>query len=242
MMKKRISIPLLLIIFFVGFMLAIQYNSINHGQDERDTRDNWAIRNELAKQKNIQSRLHEEIRQMNHTLKQYEAEAESDPEQVLKSTVNQLKEQAGFLAVEGPGLVLEIKPSPESVAFGIPIETIPSDLLTRFINEINRFEKLQIEIDGKRFSTLSPIRDINGITTVNGLNVSNPPFMIKIITENLEEAHRLSSYIQSSSLRDDFYLDNLVIDIHEVSEQIQLSNWTKPLDTNYLKEREKGEG
>ena len=73
----------------------------------------------------------------------------------------------------------------------MPITGISPDLLTRFVNEVNRFKGHSLEIDGKRFTTLSSIRDINGITTVNGMNVSTPPFTMKIITHTLQDSEKI---------------------------------------------------
>ena len=59
----------------------------------------------------------------------------------------------------------------ESIAIGQPIDGISPDLLIRLINEINRFKAKAIEVDGKRIIYSSPIRDVNGNTTVNNLEV-----------------------------------------------------------------------
>lgn len=234
--KPKVSIALIFIVSLVGFMLAVQYNSLNHQPAERDTRDIWAIRNEIAEQKQAQSELLKEIRDMDHTLYTYERAKSEDPEMALIETVEDLKKRAGFTSLTGPGVEIEIQPSPESIALGLPIETIQADLLTRFINDVNRMSGLIIEIDSKRYTILSAIRDINGVTTVNGLNVKNPPFTIKIVTETFEDSEKVYNYLLASPLHDDFYIDNLIIDIHEPSEQIELNGWTEQVELMYLQQ------
>ena len=49
-MKKTVYIRFTLILLVVGFMLAVQYNTVQN-PETRDTRDIWAIRQELAKEK-----------------------------------------------------------------------------------------------------------------------------------------------------------------------------------------------
>ena len=75
--------------------------------------------------------------------------------------------------------------------------------------KLNRFKGFILEIDGKRFTILSSIRDINGMTTVNGLNVSTPPFTMKIISPTIADSEKLYNYLAASAIHDDFYLDNL---------------------------------
>ena len=56
----------------------------------------------------------------------------------LSETVDKLYEQAGMTDREGPGLIIEVRPSAESVAYGFRLSGISPDLLTRFVNELNR--------------------------------------------------------------------------------------------------------
>ena len=57
----------------------------------------------------------------------------------LTETVDKLYRQAGMTDIEGPGIVIEVRPSAESIAFGMPITGISPDLLTRFVNEVESF-------------------------------------------------------------------------------------------------------
>ena len=95
------------------------------------------------------------------------------------------------------------------------LQGISPDLLTRFVNELNRFKGHSLEIDGKRFTTQSSIRDINGMTSVNGVNISTPPFKIKIITQTFADSEKLYNSLLASSIQDDFYLDNLILEVGE---------------------------
>ena len=58
----------------------------------------------------------------------------------LTETVDKLYKQAGMTDMEGPGIEIEVRPSKESIAYGIPIIRNITRLLTRFVNDLNRFK------------------------------------------------------------------------------------------------------
>lgn len=239
-MKKRINMKFTLVLLLIGFMIAVQYNSLEN-PEKRDTRDIWAIRQELAEEKKMHVELLSEVRELDRTISSYRSLEETSAGQALKETVDKLRDKAGTTDIVGPGIVIEVQPSAESVAYGIPITSISSDLLTRFVNDVNRFKGIDMEIDGKRYNILSSIRVINGYTSVNGLNVSTPPFTIKIISQTLTDSEKLYNYLLASSIHDDFYLDNLVLDIHPPEEDIMIRGWPEQFENLYLNELSKGD-
>ncbi|MDW0111863.1 DUF881 domain-containing protein [Sporosarcina saromensis] len=239
-MKKRINMKFTLVLLLIGFMIAVQYNSLEN-PEKRDTRDIWAIRQELAEEKKMHVELLSEVRELDRTISSYRSLEETSAGQALKETVDKLREKAGTTDIVGPGIVIEVRPSAESVAYGIPITSISSDLLTRFVNDVNRFKGIDMEIDGKRYNILSSIRVINGYTSVNGLNVSTPPFTIKIISQTITDSEKLYNYLLASSIHDDFYLDNLVLDIHPPEEDIMIRGWPEQFENLYLNELSKGD-
>ncbi len=228
-----------IILLIVGFMVAVQYNTVQQ-PEERDTRDIWAIRNELAKERKLHSDLLTEVRGLDETLSKYETSEDGEAGQALADTVRDLHEQAGMTEQTGPGIIIDVNPSDESIAFGTPLHEVSPELLTRFVNEANRFKDIDMEIDGKRITALSAIRDINGETTVNGLPVELPPFQIKIISSDLKNSEKLYNFLQSSSILDDFYLDDFVLDISEPAEGITISGRTEQPENRFLKELPKG--
>ncbi|MCG7342786.1 DUF881 domain-containing protein [Sporosarcina sp. ACRSL] len=239
-MKKSINWKFTIVLLLIGFMIAVQYNTLENPK-ERDTRDIWAIRQELAEEKKLHSELLTEIRDLDNTIASYKTLSESSTGQALKETVDKLHKRAGTTNITGPGVTIEIRPSIESVAYGIPITSISSDLLTRFVNEVNRFKGIQMEIDGKRYTMMSSIRVINGTTAVNGLNVSTPPFTIKIVSPTMADSEKLYNYLLASSIHDDFYLDNLVLDIQQPEKEVTIRGYPDKFENLYLNELPKGE-
>jgi len=238
--KIRNKLKFSVVLLFIGFLAALQYNSIQN-PEERDTRDIWAIRKELAKEKKLHSELLTEVRGLDKTIHTYESLKDENVGIALSETVGQLYEQAGMADIEGPGLIIEVRPSAESIVFGTPITDISPELLTRFVNELNRMKGHSLEIDGNRYTTLSSIRDINGKTSVNKLSISTPPFKIKIITQTISDSERLYSTLMASPIQDDFYLDDLILDIGEPELNVKIRGWEEQYENVYLRELPKGE-
>ncbi|PIC65707.1 hypothetical protein CSV79_01120 [Sporosarcina sp. P13] len=237
-MKEKINWKFTLILCIVGFVLALQYNSLNT-EPARDTRDLWAIRKELSKEKKIHSELLEEIREVDQTLSSYTALTNESTEEVLQHTLDKLYTQAGFMPTTGPGFVIEVAPSPESIAFGYELKPVSTELLSWFINVVNQHQGNELEIDGKRFTTLSWIRDINGKLTVSGEVVSTPPFKIKIVSATLEDSVKLYNHLLSTTIQDEFYLDDFILTISKPTENVALQGWTGGFENRYLKEQTK---
>lgn len=236
-MKKRILTRFTVIMFVIGLMTAIQYNTINE-PDIRDTRDVWEIRQELAREKQLHSQLLSEIESLDDTLNKYRATADASPEQALRETAGELRNAAGLAETVGPGIEVFVEPSMEAVAMGLEIEGISPDLLIRLVNEINRYNGLYVSIDGKRIINTTAIRDINGQTTVNTKPVETPPFSIKIISESMEDSEKLYNHLLASRILDDFYIDNLTLTVSEPIDDLVIEAYDGTIDTNYLQASE----
>jgi uncharacterized protein YlxW (UPF0749 family) len=221
-------------------MLAVQYNTVQN-PETRDTRDIWAIRQELSKETETHSELLSEVYMLDQTILKYGNMVSESAAFALEDTVVQLKEDIGLVDYTGPGLTIKVEPSLESIALGQPVEGISPDLLIRLINEINRFKAKDIEVDGKRIIYSSPIRDVNGKTTVNNIPVRNAPFMIRIGTSTYDEAQKMYNQLEASTIGDDFYIDNLKLKIGEPEQIIRISAYDQPVNNHFLKEVPEGE-
>lgn len=219
--------------FIIGLMIAVQYNTVKE-PSERDTRDSWEIRQELSEEKKRHSQLLSEILTLNEIVNEYKNTETEDQGEILTNTVEQLRQKAGLLEVTGPGIVVTIKPAMELVQAGFPIEPVSPQLLYRLVNEINRFDGQYIEIDGQRIVHTTAIRDINGATTVNGIPISETFIEIKIITESYEKAEKLNNYLNVSSFKDAFYIDNLNLVIGKPVRGLTISEYDGSLSNEYL--------
>lgn len=204
-------------------MLFVQYNTVQN-PSERDTKNIWDIRNELAEEQKKHSRLLSSIQETKEKIYQFSDANDATPEEILHETYKDLQMQSGFLPVNGPGFKMTIKPSVEAVQFGYELEPVQPLLLTRLVNELNRNGAKYIEIGGQRVTFQTAIRDINGRTTVNGRPLGKTDIEIFVISATVEQAQKMYNYVLASSLPDEFYIDNYLLEVEEVEQNISIAS------------------
>lgn len=89
-MRKTVYIRFTIVLLIIGFMLAIQFNTVQN-PETRDTRDIWAIRQELSKETETHSELLSEIYVLDQTILKYGNMVSESAELALQDTVEQLK-------------------------------------------------------------------------------------------------------------------------------------------------------
>lgn len=225
-----------IISFIIGFMLAVQYNTVQN-PTERNTADIWGIRQELSAEKERHSELLTGISDLTGVVDKYEDADFDNPELLLQQTVNKLKEQAGILPTSGPGITLTIDPAEELMQFGYEINPISPELLIRLMNDLYRYNAEAIEIDGKRVTYNTAIRDINGKTTINSEPIEKTNIKINVITQTFEQAEKLKNRLLASSFQDEFYIDNLVLSIHDAQQNVRINSTTTVQKSTYLTEK-----
>ena len=233
MMTKKMYRNITIISFIIGFMLAVQYNTVQN-PTERNTSDIWEIRQELSAEKARHSELLSQISSVSTTVDKYEDTEFNNPELLLQQTVDQLKKQAGISPISGPGVTLMIEPSPELLQFGYEINPISPELLIRLINDLYRYNAETIEIDGKRLTYNTPIRDINGKTTVNSEAIDKTNIKINVITQTIEQAEKLKNHLLASTFPDEFYIDNLLLTVHDAKQDIRINSTVTLQKSKYL--------
>lgn len=234
-MTKKTTIHITMISVIIGFMLAVQYNTVQ-SPEKRETTDIWEIRQNLSDEKLRHSELLTEISEAKEIVQQYEDVELDNPEAILAQTVKQLKASAGLNEVTGPGIVMNIGPSEELKEFGYTIEEISPQLLIRLVNEIYRYKGQYIEIGGQRLVHSSAIRDINGRTTINGVPIGKVDVEMKVVTETEEEASKLYNYLLASSFMDEFFIDNMLLTVEEPQSSITVDATDLEIRSTYLKE------
>lgn len=237
-MTKKMYRNITIISCIIGFMLAVQYNTVQN-PSERDTRDIWEIRQELAEEKKRHSELLTTIRSLTEVVNKYEDTEFDNPELLLKQTVMDLQKQVGLLPAIGPGLTLNISPSPELIQYGYEIEQLSPQLLIRLVNDLYRYDADVIEIDGQRLNYNSSIRDINGKTTINSEAINNSNLQIRVITQTYEQAQKLYNHLLASSFQDEFFIDNLLLSIQDAKQTIRIQSIVDVQSNDYLTEKNK---
>lgn len=235
-MAKKSTISITIISAIVGFMLAVQFNTTQSPKNETNV-DVWEIRQQLAEEKELHSDYLTQIRIANEKITQYEDDELESPEQILQETLQGLREQIGSAEVTGPGLQIVVQPSEEAKALGLPIGEVPPSLLIRLVNDIYRYNGLYVEIDGKRLTYASAIRDINGKTTVNSEPIDYTNTVIKVVAETQEDIEKLYNHLQASPFADEFFIDNFSFEVSEPA-VVTLNRLALQLETQYLQEGE----
>ncbi|WP_019152871.1 DUF881 domain-containing protein [Robertmurraya massiliosenegalensis] len=213
-MGKGKIISFTLITMIVGFMLAIQFQSVQKPV-VRDTRDTWELREALQKEMELQSRLIKEIRSNEEKLANYETERKQGQEQTLRTTLDELKEEVGLTDVTGPGVKIEIDVIDNALIFDQSEQMLSPQLLRRLLNEVNMYGAKHVSIGGQRVINTTVIREIAGETKINGRSLRKFPIDILIITEDMKTAKNLYNRMLVSNAIEEFFIDNLKMTIVE---------------------------
>lgn len=200
-------------------MLAIQFHSFQK-PEVRDTRDTWQLREDLKKEMELQSNLIKEIRSNEVKIAEYESERKQGPEETLRNTLAELKEEAGLTDVRGPGVRILITKLEEAFMMDNVQAALSSDMLRRLLNELNMYGAKHVSIGGQRVINTTVIREIAGETKINGRSLRNLPIEILVITEDAKSAQELYNRMLVSKAVEDFFIDNLKVNLLEPESNI----------------------
>ncbi|WP_235357117.1 DUF881 domain-containing protein [Bacillus alveayuensis] len=212
----KIGLPFSMVTGILGFMFAVQFQSIKE-PIVRDTRDMWELREDLKKEQELQVELLNKIRKYEEIYENYRTQHDQSAENALRETLEQLKTEAGLTEVVGQGVILTVEPLFTTDLAGTSIEQVSPELLKRTMNELNAYGAEEIAINGHRIINSTVIRDINGITKIDGYNLNQFPITIHVITS---DAEKLFNRINGSTLKDDYAIDNLSLSISNPQNKI----------------------
>lgn len=229
-MKNKISTGFFAVTVIIGFMLAIQFQAVQE-PEVRDTRDTWELKADLLAEQKRQKELLEEINTLEGQLARYQTERSSSREKALKDTIEELKEEAGLTDVSGKGLVLTINPLPNDLLLNQSVEQISPELLKRFINELNKYDAEQISINEERIINSTVIRDVNGITKMDGVSLNTFPIKIKVIAADTD---KLRDRLRASQLLEELFMENLSLDISEPDSPITIPAYRNAISVDHM--------
>ena len=240
--KHKKNISFIAISAVIGFMIAIQFQTVKKPV-ERDTRDLWQLREALLQEKELQSELLSEIRSIEEKLLAYESKQKQSKEQALLDTINELKIEAGMTKITAPGLILRIEPILEDIQIGSEIsKAVSPELLKRLLNELNMYDAKYVSVDGQRIINTTVIRDINNETKIDGHALSNLPIEVKVGTDNLETAEKLYNQMKASKATEEFFIENLKLTVSEPDPEITIPAYDNSIQIRYLESLKANEG
>ena len=232
-MKKNSKWMVSIICLFIGFMVAIQFQTTTVEPEVRDTRDEWEVREALQDEQQNQRELLEKIRAADKTLEDYEAQSSQEQLATLKESIDLLEQRVGLTEAKGAGVVLKISPIfQEGFSSEQLYPILTPQMLSRLINELNTFGAQDIAIANERLTNLSPVRDVNGMTYVNNRPLPSLPLTIQVLTD---QPQKLKDYMEASQSRDMLSIENLDMEV-ETSETITLPKYDAPLHLEILEE------
>ncbi|MFD3448049.1 DUF881 domain-containing protein [Microbacteriaceae bacterium 4G12] len=229
MSKKKGSFTLITLI--IGFMLAIQYQTIKHPKT-KDTRDEWQLKESLKKEQETQLQLLQQMQKYDQQLAGYETKLSGGKEEALNNTLQQLREQAGLTDMTGKGLTLQLGPLFTDNTPGQAVPVLSPQLLQRLINELNTYGAIAVQVADQRIVATTAIRDVNGRTSVNDVPLPPLPLEIKVITK---DAQKLYDRMKVSNSFDHFAIDNIALTMSKPMEDIRITKYDRPIKTSHMK-------
>jgi uncharacterized protein YlxW (UPF0749 family) len=237
--KKKLSMTVITLI--IGFMTAIQFQTVNEPVI-RDTRDTSQLREDLVKEKERYLSLVREIRSNEERIEKYETAKLESKEQALIETLREFKAEAGMEKYNGPGIVINIVPVNEELLLGKTVEPISPYLLHTLINELNRFGASEISIADQRWINTSVIRDINGITKMNGYPLDRFPIEVKVAVDNMDAAEKLYNRMQVSEAAEEFFIQDFRLSISTPQPKVSIPAYKDEIEIRNMEisDAEKG--
>lgn len=229
-MKNKMSIGFFAVSVIIGFMLAIQFQAVQE-PEVRDTRDMWELKADLLAEQKHQKELLEEINTLEGQLARYQTERSSSKERALKDTLEELKEEAGLTDVDGKGLILTINPLPDDLLLNQSVEQISPELLKRFINELNKYDAEEISVNEERIINTTVIRDVNGLTKMDGVAINTFPIEIKVIAADTD---KLRDRLKASQVLEELFMENLFLDISEPDSSITIPAYRNAIKVDHM--------
>lgn len=213
----------------IGFMISLHLN-IKPETEQRDTRDLWEIRTALQTEQERRIELQEEFQSLTAMKNDYDTTSRLAQIQTLQSSIKELMAQAGLTRITVPGLEITWQADFQAVESDEPFPKITSELLNRFLNELNLYGATAIAVEDERIVNHSAIRDVSGRVYVNQRPIRDLPVTIKVTADDLE---RLSNYLAVSQSREDLLLHNITIDVEE-KEELDIPAFSDQLDLEFI--------
>lgn len=190
--KERFA--LILVSIFLGTILSIQFKTINKtvGEGVIPTQRAQQLAIELKKAQTERENQSKRIEELETKIKQYE-KGEADKNTYAENLYNDIvkyRSLAGYVDLEGPGVVVEINDPPVDLQFGEGYSIVDElDLVLQIISVLNAAEAEAISINDQRYTSYTEIEKAGNHIEINGVS-TNTPILIKAIgnPETLESA------------------------------------------------------
>ncbi len=194
MKKSNGRLAIAMVSLFLGIILAVQFKTVNKtlGEGVLPTQRAQQLALELKKAQEERDAALKALAELEEKIKLYEkGEAENNVyAENLYKDLERYRMLAGYVDLEGPGIVLEIHDPPADVQFGIEYTIAEDvDLILQIISVLNAAEAEAISINDQRYTAFTEIEKAGDHIEINGVSVG-APIIVKAIgdPETLESA------------------------------------------------------
>ncbi len=185
MKKSTGRISIILVSLFLGVILAIQFKTVSKtlGDDVLPMQRSQQLANELKKVQDERDVLEKELEDIEGKIKKYE-KGEADKSVYAESLYKDLEKYrmlAGYLDMEGAGIVLEINDPPMDVQIGDEYSIVDDlDVILQIVSILNSSEAEAIAINDQRYTSYTEIVRAGDHIEINGVSIG-APIVIKAI-------------------------------------------------------------
>lgn len=186
MMKKKSEIAsLVLVSVILGLILSIQFKTVNKsvGEGVLPTQRAQELAADLKKVKNERDAQINRIAELESEIGKYEKneiDKSSYAETLYKDTMK-YRMLAGYVDLEGPGIVLEINDPPSDMEYSTGYGVVDQlDLILQIVSILNAADAEAISINDQRYTSFTEIVRAGDHIEINGAS-TNSPLVIKAI-------------------------------------------------------------
>ena len=184
---KRIKeyFALILVSIFLGMILSIHFKTVNKtvGEGVLPTQRSQLLATELKKVQSDKDALINRVTELETKIEQYE-KSEVDKNVYagnLYKDAMKYRMLAGYVDLEGEGIIIEINDPPVDLQFGDGYTIVDElDLILQIISILNAADAEAISINDQRYSSFTEIVRIGNHIEINGVSNSSP-IVIKAI-------------------------------------------------------------
>jgi uncharacterized protein YlxW (UPF0749 family) len=234
-MNKKIGgqIAILLVSIILGLMLASQFKNVQRVGGNVSLQRTQELTSEIQKLKQENDAISKQLREYEKSIWEYENAAQDDGKvsETLHKELDRARMLAGFNDLQGPGVIVTVKPYTYQSEFGDTqiVSNVNYEDLLKLINELNAAGAEAISVNNERIISTSEIRNAGDYIVVN-TNRYSIPFEIKAIgnPETLEAALKLLGGVADEL--------SAVLDIEiKRSDNIKVLKYTRPMQFEYAK-------
>ena len=194
MKKTRNILAIILVSIFLGLILSIQFKTINKsiGEGVLPTQRAQQLAVELKKAQTEKEAQSKRIEELENKIEQYEKGGVDNnvyAENLYRDAMK-YRSLAGYVDLEGPGIVLEINDPPVDLQYGGGYSIVDElDLILQIVSILNAADAEAISINDLRYTSFTEVVRAGNHIEINGVSTSSP-IVIKAIgnPDTLESA------------------------------------------------------